>query len=157
MIVFEWRQMHSDDILSVYDLSRKIHLDFPEDIAVFENRLSLAPSGCFCLHLCGCIIGYVLSHPYPQDECPDLNTVIKEIPSDSWYIHDVAILPEFRGRGAATFMVSILKRIAIDAGFNQMTLTSVGGADTFWTRQGFVRAEHPTTYGETAIFMKQFI
>lgn len=156
-----WRKMEPSDVKNVYDVANRVHLDFPEDLEIFAERQTLSPDGCLVLHLDdGTIIGYALSHPYLHDDSPPLNTLLGKLPqeADTWYIHDVAILQEFRRRGAAAAVVTQLKATAKNEGFKQMSLTAVGGADSFWVRQGFVAdptmADHGASYGDTALFMR---
>jgi hypothetical protein len=157
----KWRLMRQNDIQQVYDIANKVHLDFHEDIEIFEERQTLYPQGCFVLPMVdGVIVGYALCHPYLHNKSPPLNTLLKEIPilSNSWYIHDVAILQEFRGHGFARSIIQLLKVVAITSGYNQMTLTSVGNAKSFWIHQGFMAdsmmTKYCATYGETAVFMR---
>ena len=98
--------MKPSDIPFVYQIANHIHQDFYEDISIFYERLALCPEGCFVLEdatIKSCPIGgYALSHPFTR-ESPPLNTLLQEIPeSTCWYIHDVALLPSFRGNGATS-------------------------------------------------------
>ena len=100
--------------------------------------------------------GYAISHPFTR-ESPPLNTLIKEIPeSTCWYIHDVALLPSFRGNGATSVIVSRMEEIARSQGMNEMTLTSVSGSHTFWSRLGFRMdpSVSCSTYGESLFMTK---
>lgn len=156
-----WRAMEPIDAQHVYDVANRVHLDFPEDLGVFTERQSLCPDGCLVLYLDdGSIVGYCLSHPYVSNDSPPLNTLIGSLPSssDTWYIHDVAMLKEYRGRGAAASVIAALKEKAAAAKFKTISLTAVGGADSFWAHQGFIvddsMADHGASYGDTAIFMR---
>ena len=58
-----------------------------------------------------------------------------------YYIHDVAVLPEGRGRGLARECVERLLGVAEGRGYETCCLVSVYGTGRFWGRWGFVRPE----------------
>lgn len=93
------------------------------------------------------ICGYAVSHPIPKrHQPPALNTLLLNMnkpPSvspgeaEQFYIHDLAILPEFRGRGYARECVDMLLGVAKRWGFELTGLVSVYGTERFWERFGF--------------------
>jgi ribosomal protein S18 acetylase RimI-like enzyme len=101
------------------------------------------------------VVGYLISHPYIRDKSAPLNTLIHEIPEtpDTWYIHDLAILPEFRGRGMVRPVLEDIKALALSHGIKELSLVSVYGTEVFWTKMGFRHAPNGT-YGT---LMKQTI
>ena len=132
----KWRNMKPADIPLVYKIACHLHPDFYEELSIFYERLALCPEGCFVLEELT-IGGYAISHPFRR-ESPPLNTLIKEIPvATCWYIHDVALLPSFRGNRATSAIVSKMEELARSQGLQEMTLTSVSGSHTFWNRIGF--------------------
>ena len=61
-----WRRMAPADLPAVMEIAAVVHPDYPEDEAVFAERLRLAPSGCHVLaDLAGALLGYLVSHPWP--------------------------------------------------------------------------------------------
>ncbi|MCE7027090.1 GNAT family N-acetyltransferase [Jiella avicenniae] len=151
--------MHIADLAAVMQLAGRIHPGLPEDEAVFAERLELFPKGCRVL-VCGeGIAGYALAHPIHYPHPPSLDTLVGAIPpdADAFYIHDVAIAPEARGRGHAEAVVAALLEIA--DGFPRACLVSVYGTAAFWQRFGFVAtdgevsAEKLAGYGDDARFM----
>lgn len=161
----KWRNMKPSDIPFVYQIANHIHQDFYEDISIFYERLALSPEGCFVLEdaiikscpIGSCAIGgYAISHPFTRDS-PQLNTLLQEIPeSTCWYIHDVVLLPSFRGNGATSAIVSRMEEIARNQGLHEMTLTSVSGSHTFWNRLGFIAdpSVSCSTYGNSFFMAK---
>ena len=153
--------MKPSDIPFVYAIANEIHQDLYEDISIFYERLALCPEGCFVLDatIKSCPIGgYVLSHPFTRNS-PPLNTLIKEIPvATCWYIHDVALLPSFRGNGSTSAIVLRMEDIARSQGLLEMTLTSVNNSHTFWIRLGFKvdPSVSCSTYGESLFMTKAF-
>jgi ribosomal protein S18 acetylase RimI-like enzyme len=161
----EWRSMKPSDIPFVYAIANEIHKDFYEDISIFLERLTLCPEGCFVLEddtLGSCatgscaIGGYAISHPFTR-ESPPLNTLLHQIhEATCWYIHDIALLPSFRGNGATSEMVSQLTELARSRGMREITLTSVNNSHTFWKRLGFVHdlSTSCSTYGDSFFMTK---
>ena len=78
---------------------------------------------------------------------------------DCLYLHDLAILPDARGLGAAAAAIDVLTACAVAASLEAMALVSVHGAETFWARIGFCDAPDPrlaeklAAYGPDARYM----
>ncbi len=159
----EWRAMRAADLPAVEAVAEAIHVDFPEDEAVFAERLRLCPEGCLVLAVDGGIAGYLISHPWMLGAPPALDTLLGSLPAgaDSWYIHDLALAPAARGTGAAGRAVDCAVALARGAGLGNLSLMSVGGAAGFWRRQGFtaapVPAEKLASYGEGAAYMVRWL
>ncbi|MGJ4929261.1 GNAT family N-acetyltransferase [Bradyrhizobium sp. HKCCYLS2038] len=132
--------MATDDLAGVDAVAARVHPDFPEDHAVFAERLRLHPAGCRVLSMAGdTIAGYVISHPWELGRPPALNVLIGSLPGDvsTYYIHDLALLPELRGSGAASEIVRQLVRHARELGLPSLSLVAVSGSTPFWAKQGF--------------------
>ena len=114
-------------------IAEQVHPDYPEDPAVFAERLALFPAGCFMLGA----VGYLIAHPWMRARPPKLNSLLGALPAapDTMFVHDLALLPEARGRGYASEAVALLLRVAGPLG---LSLVSVGSASGFWRRHGFV-------------------
>ncbi|KAH7071044.1 hypothetical protein FB567DRAFT_213841 [Paraphoma chrysanthemicola] len=142
----KWRSLLPSDIKSLIQIADQIHTDLPESHDVFSERLNLFPDGCLALEnittrkLCG----YAISHPIKHQQPPDLDTFLNQIPADTdqYYIHDVAILPEFQGRGYAQECIE--KLLATAKSYASIGLVSVYGTASFWSRHGF----HPVQVDE---------
>lgn len=160
--MYRWREASLPDLLSVSEIQLAVHQAFPEDDAVLADRLELSPAGCFMLEVGDAAQGYVLSHPWLEGSPPALNTKLGMLPAmaDTWYIHDLALLPETRGSGAGGNIVPKLADIARREGFRSMSLVSVNGSQGFWARQGFSArmdarlARKLSSYGEDAVYMQ---
>lgn len=161
--IFHWRAMEAADLAAVQTVAAVVHRDFPEDRAVFAERLQLYPEGAFILEGGGMVGGYAIAHPWTLGSAPALNSRIGTLPqySDSFYIHDVALLPSARGSGAARAIVTLLSDRARASGFATLSLIAVGGSQSFWAHCGFHDAsnllpvEKRASYGETARYMVQ--
>ena len=151
--------MRPGDLAAVVALADRIHPELPEITAIFAERLALFPDGCLVLAATGRIAGYAIAHPIFYPHAPPLNTFLGSVAADAdaFYIHDVAIAPEARGRGHADAIVKALLDIART--FPRSCLISVYGTVPFWQRFGFVdaRVDWPldklADYGADARFM----
>jgi GNAT superfamily N-acetyltransferase len=103
-------------------------------------------------------------HPIRYRQPPALDHLLGEIAEDAdqYYIHDLAILPEYRGLGFAhACMNSVLNEAAKQ--FATTCLVSVYGTSPFWSRYKFeppafieeTLRENLVGYGEDAIFIER--
>lgn len=159
MAEFAWRAMTPADLAAVEDLAERIHVDHPEDAAVFAERLRLCPSGCRVLEARGVVAGYLVSHPALLAAPPALDTLLGALPAapDTWYIHDLALAPAARGRRAAAAAVDGVAALALRHGLGVLSLIAVGGSASFWRAQGFTDApaapDKLASYGADARYM----
>jgi GNAT superfamily N-acetyltransferase len=150
--------MRPDDLAIVAAIADRVHLDHPEDPAVFADRLALFPAGCLVVEAdCGAL-GYCISHPGIVGQPPPLDTVLGRIDgADCLYIHDLCLLPEARGRGLAAAIARLLEEVARAHGFGCIALTAVNDSDGFWQSQGF--EAHPcsklASYGAASYRLKR--
>lgn len=152
-----WRPMGAGDIAAVAAISDTVHGRYTERPAVYAERLLLYPAGCWLLEEEGAALGYLVGHPWRDGQVPALDAFVGAIPAnaDVYYLHDLALLPQARGTGAAVDAVRLSVNQARIAGFARIALTAVNGADAFWRRHGFAPAlsSSAAAYGETSIFM----
>jgi GNAT superfamily N-acetyltransferase len=134
-----WRPMIAQDLSQVQALADTIHVSHPEDPEVLAERRRLYPQGCFMLVEDGRAIGYALTHPWRFAEPPPLNRLLGAIPSPAttYYIHDVALMPEARGKGYAAQITSLLVAHAREAGFSNLSMVAVNKSQVFWEKAGF--------------------
>lgn len=135
-----WRAMEPDHLPEVRAIADRVHLNYPEDEVVFSERLELYPEGCFVLERPrDGLAGYIVSHPWHFNKPPALNVLVGAVPepASTYYIHDIALLPEARGNGAASEVVLKLVRYAAKAGFPNLSLVAVSNSAKFWERHGF--------------------
>lgn len=155
--------MTATDLPAVLAIAAVVHPGYPEDEAVFAERLRLFPQGCLMLDGPGCPIGYVVAHPWRRAAPPALNSLLGELPSQAGclYIHDLALLLQARGSGAGAVVVARLAEIAADAGLSRLALVAIDGSSGFWRRQGFrevhapALAEKLASYDDAARYMER--
>ncbi|MEN2710946.1 GNAT family N-acetyltransferase [Sphingomonas sp. NPDC092331] len=153
----QWRPMTADDLDGVVAVARIAFPDHPEGRACFVERLALAPATCFVLAGKGRVAGYLIAYPWPLEAIPPLDTLLGALPEtrDSWYLHDLALLPEARGGGNARAGLDLLFG-GIDA---PIALVSVNESAAFWAAQGFAPIDSPAlraklaSYGPHARYM----
>jgi GNAT superfamily N-acetyltransferase len=162
--VLTWRPLLPSDIPSLTHIASIIHPSLPERPAVFAERIDLFPAGCFALvhntthRLCG----YAISHPIRHRQPPALDSLLGEIAKDAemYYIHDIAILPDFKGQGYARVCVDKIGEVA--RGYEMTGLVSVYGTRGFWGRFGFAEIVGDegmrvkmVEYGEDAVWLER--
>ncbi|HWV19887.1 MAG TPA: GNAT family N-acetyltransferase, partial [Devosia sp.] len=155
------RAMSGYDLEAVSAIAAKVHPGFFEADAVLAEKHSLYRNGCYILEVAEKPAGYVLSHPFTRGALPALNTLIGALPEkpDTFYIHDLALLPLTRGVGAAGQIVAALTKHAEVMGFPSLSLVAVNGSLPFWEKQGFVAEDRPelqeklAAYEEAARYM----
>lgn len=153
--------MTAADLIDVGAIGDRVHLNYPEDDAVFTERFALYPDGCATLELDGKPMAYALTHPWHYAEPPALNVMLGALPDDptTYYIHDIAMLPETRGTGAGSAIVDAVIAHAAETGVPNVSLVAVNGSVPFWSRFGFEVTEEPKlaakllTYDADARFM----
>lgn len=147
------------DLEEVVRIADHIHPDFREPVEVFADRMQLWPAGAFVCEEERTLLGYAIGHPVRLPHLPALGTVLGALPAgaDAFYVHDVALLPEARGRSLAAGAVSALLDGASE--LDRACLVSIYGTAPFWRRHGFLEApnalprEKLSSYGSDAVFM----
>ena len=158
-----WRTMSAYDLDAVVGIAEVVHKGFYESPAVLAEKRALYPNGAHMLEIGERPVGYVLSHPWRRSSIPALNAALGALPpdADTYYIHDLALLPVARHMGAAQFITTVLAKHAAARGFPVMSLVAVNGSEGFWARQGFLAADLPQlagkllTYEEGARYMER--
>lgn len=155
-----WREMRQSDLAEVLAVADAVHPGYPEGAAVFAERLDLHPEGCRVLiGAAGTVAGYTLTHPWRYGAPPKLDTLLRAIPADAdtYYLHDIALLPEARGAGAATALLAFLAEHAAALGLSRTSLVAVNASRPIWEKRGFAVAADVrpdlSSYGGEAWFM----
>jgi len=143
-----WRSMTGYDTAAVVEIAAAVHPDFHEAPEVLAERQQLYFPGAYLLEVNERPAGYVLSHPYGYGALPRLNSLLGALPAapDTYYIHDLALLPVARRVGAASYIVNALAKHARAHGFPTMSLVAVNGSLGFWERHDFVETDIPELF-----------
>lgn len=160
-----WRAMTGYDMDAVNAIAGRVHPGFFEAPEVLAEKFQLYRNGCYLFEVQERPAGYMLSHPWKLGSLPALNALLGQLPDDldTYYIHDLALLPLARGVGAAGKIVSALTKHAAAMGYPTMSLVAVNGSVSFWEKQGFQVEDRPelaeklSAYEAHAEFMVQRI
>jgi len=153
--------MQECDLDEAFAIAGVVHPAYPEDRAVFAERLALYPAGCRVFDTGHGLAAYVLSHPWNHGRPITLNQLLGALPAhpDTYYVHDLALLHAARGTRAASAVVAALKAHAVARGFPSLSLVAVNDSMGFWTRHGFHPVADPAidreleSYDPAARFM----
>ena len=157
----QWRPATHDDLETIDRIGNDIHDQLPERREVFAQKFKLFPEGCCVLVQNTEVVGYGLSHPWRLYDVPPLDTFLRVLPSspECLYIHDVIVLPQARGRGAAGVYVDSIARLAQQRVIGFLALVSTYNTHSLWARFEFEVVSHPSlaeklnSYGPTARYM----
>jgi len=156
-----WRHAYATDLEAVSAIATRIHPDLSERPEVLAEKMRLYPDGCRVLAVDNEIAGYGLAHPWMQYRIPPLDGFLERLPdgADCLYVHDVAVLPDFRGGVARAYLTEI-GQLARSSGITTLALVSVYGTRVLWERFGFqpVAADGAlrdklSSYGASATYM----
>jgi GNAT superfamily N-acetyltransferase len=156
-----WRPARASDLPAMSVIAARIHPDLPERPEVFAEKMRLYPDGCRVLAARDAIAGYGLSHPWKRQQIPPLDGFLERLPEDAdcLYVHDVAVLPDFRG-GVARDYIATIEELARASHIATLALVSVYATRPLWERLGFrpVTADAQllvklASYGDGATYM----
>ncbi len=158
-----WRAMTAADLDAVLAVADVVHPDYPEERAVFAERLALFPDGCRLADRDGRVLGYGVIHPGRLGAPPPLDAPLGRLPpqADCLYLHDIALLPDTRGLGLGGAVLAYAHALAAAQGYGWLALTSTPGARGYWDRAGFTPyadggpalAAKLASYGEGMAYM----
>lgn len=140
-----WRAMTGFDMAAVESIAASVHPGFYEAPDVLAERQALYRDGAYLLEIGDRPAGYVLSHPWRFGTAPPLNVKLGSLPPepDTYYLHDIAILPVARRIGAAGYIVGALEKHARARALPSMSLVAVNKSRGFWEKHGFAVVELP--------------
>lgn len=159
---FGWRPMTADDLPAVLAAANEIHQDYPEDAAVFAERLALFPAGCWLATDGRGAVGYAVMHPGRLGHPPCLNRLLGGLPAapDCLYLHDIALTAAARGGGLGARALNLAIGVADGLGLATLALTSTPAAAGYWRSRGFTDwpgdgelAAHLASYGPGMAYM----
>ncbi len=138
-ISVDWRGMTGFDLTAVERIAAVVHPGYFESREVLAEKQALYHDGAYVLEIGERIAGYVLSHPWRFGDIPELNSRLGRLPDrpNTYYIHDIALMPVARKVGAASRIVEGLIKHARACGFDSASLVAVNRSTGFWSRFGF--------------------
>jgi GNAT superfamily N-acetyltransferase len=147
-----WRPLDEADMDTVAAIAGRLHPTLPERTAVLAEKRRLFPAGCRKWLIGGRMCGYALAHPWLAGEPPTLDAFLQQLPAaaDCLFLHDVAVLPEARGRGAAERLLAHAEAAARQHALPALALIAAYGTARLWGRFGFVAEESESIAGKLA-------
>lgn len=114
--------------------------DFHEPLDAFESKLRAAPDTCWVISPePACVLAYLVSLPVADEAYPVLHAPQWQPAAqpDELYLHDMAISPALRGRGASHQLLRQAIAQAHGLRLPRLSLIAVQNSARFWMRQGF--------------------
>jgi GNAT superfamily N-acetyltransferase len=156
-----WEPLLLSDLPAVIKIAAEVHVSLSERPDVFEEKVRLYPQGCRKLVNRTQIVGYGISFAWTIGAIPPLDEFLGSLPvnPECIHIHDVVVLPAYRGKNAIGFYLDYVKRLALSIQLDRLALCSVYGTDVFWARFGFKEftgdglLEKLKSYGNSAKYM----
>lgn len=143
----EIRALQHQDLPRLIEVQKRTFTsDLCESIEVFQNRFDHFGQFFKVAVSNNQIVGYIICFPYKLGEIPKNNAPFKQNlpPPDCFYIHDVTLVHEARGRGLAQLLIESAFNQARELGFTKISLVSVGQSGNYWDKMGFVQYPHTT-------------
>ncbi len=134
-----WKPLNLSDLEAVSQIAGMVHPSLPERPEVFAEKVRLFPEGSRKLVWGGAILGYAIAHPWELYSIPPLDDFLGALPPrpECIFIHDIAVLAEARGKGAAQTYLEQLNSLAGTLSMGLLALVSVYGTEVLWRRFGF--------------------
>ncbi len=136
---FAWQPLAEADLETVATIAARLHPSLPERTIVFAEKRRLFPDGCRRLICGGEMRGYAFSHPWTLARPPKLDRLLGVLPepANCLFLHDIAVLPEARGRGAADALLEDITAVAVARRLPVLALIAAYGTDRLWRRFGY--------------------
>lgn len=118
--------------------------EFWESNESFRRRLEQFPQGCWaCANDRDEVVGYMFGHPWVSRSVVPLDCRDLVIPHDAdcYYLHDIAVIPKYRGMGIGKKFLALAVEIAKEHGFGQIRGVAVLDSLPYWQKLGFVAIE----------------
>lgn len=160
-----WRAMSRADLPAVMDIAAVVHVDYPERVEIFAERLALFAPGCRIAMIDGTPVGYSVTHPGLDRKPPALDCLLGALPErpEVFYLHDIALLPAARGSGLGGRALDEAEATARSLGLGVLALTSTPPARGYWLKRGFTPVSDPAldaklaSYGEGMTYMTRLV
>jgi ribosomal protein S18 acetylase RimI-like enzyme len=125
------RQITFQEVKTASDLADLVYpSELGESLESFQKRFSFYPPGFLGYFVSDALVGYITGHPWKGNDVVPLNydfaSPVKE--PDRFYIHDVAIAAEHRGKLYSKLLFNSLLNKGRYEGFGKFMCVAVSGA-----------------------------
>ncbi|MBK8396945.1 MAG: GNAT family N-acetyltransferase [Leptospiraceae bacterium] len=156
------REILETDWQEIFQIQKEsYHSIEPESVEVLKSKWEMSPETCFVLVEENKILAYLLSHPWFEDDAPDLYTKLEFCPNTNGiFIHDLAVLPISQGKGLGRIALKYLFQYAKAINVYFISLVSIQGSGQFWEKFNFEPkyiAKPLDSYGQESIYRKLII
>lgn len=159
------RRAWRDDLNAILQIQARCYTAIvPESPCSMGAKLAAAPDSCFVASRAdGVPVAYLLALPWRFDNPPHLDAQTCQPPADAdtLHLHDLAVIPEARGSGAADALVGAFMAALVASRLGRASLIAIQGSAGWWARHGFetvtatpALAEHLAGYGPDARYMR---
>ncbi|WP_038292733.1 GNAT family N-acetyltransferase [Zooshikella ganghwensis] len=153
IIESDWDSIEQIQAQSYYEVEA-------EDISVLKSKWVVSPCTCKVFAYDGCVLGYLLAHPWANKAPPKLHEkiTVSEKACSRLYLHDLAVDQHSRGNGVAHRLVEDLLETALAANVQEIMLVSVQLTTPFWSRYGFKKDNNVAicqSYGPSGCLMRK--
>lgn len=130
-----------------------------ESADVLRSHWLAAPDSCFVARDDEALLGFLLAHTWGSEVPPALHQHLTtaDCEGDILFLHSLVVAQEAAGKGVGTQLVERLLYGAKEQGFQTVLLVAVQGADSYWSRFGFVETtqQADASYGAVAVVMQR--
>ena len=107
----------------------------------FARKVTLFPEGCLGGFEGQRLVAYLFTHPWISGAIVTLNDGMTGAPHEAncLYIHDLAVLRPWRGRGVAHALLKRAAQVARSREYETIALVAVNETESFWERYGLRR------------------
>lgn len=152
---FDVRPLDVTDLDELLIVQRAAYGDiYIESKETFHTKLVVSNETCLAGFKDGRMAGYCIGFNWQSGLAVPLHSDIREIQhlENAFYVHDIAIHPDFEGQGLAKTLMNTSIEIARTRGFKLLELTAVQTAATYWERFGYKpMAQAEGGYGSEAM------
>ena len=136
----EFRQLSPGDLPALHHLEAEAYEPaLRVSDAAFLRLIELYPDGALGVFDGARLCAFAFALPLRSGTVLDLGAPLESLPPDpdAFYIHNVVVAPDCRGRGLAVAIVTTLFELARARRLDVCELVSVQGSSPFWEQFGF--------------------
>jgi len=136
IIIEQLSKLHLEQIIGIQ--KKCFHEFHEENMNVYETFIGIFPDGAWGAFYENKLIGHIFFHPYKkQTEKPLNSELIITGKEDSMYLHEIAVLQEYRSLGISGMLLNKFNDITKQYKMTNQSLVSVENSMEFWKKKGF--------------------